>query len=376
VHGEGWRNAAAFGTWLVVGLPPLAEIWTGELGGVPAVAYVVSFVLFGAALFPCLGFTPWIRRGRAIAALLAVQTAAGLTMVLASGSGLAAATLVIVAAEAANVLPVRAAGLWVAAQSLLLGVVAARYDGLVGAFTMAGAFAGFQAFAVATVALAQRERDARVSLAGANAELLATRSLLAESSRVAERLRIARDLHDTLGHHLTALSLQLDVASRLTAGKAAEHVQQAHALTRLLLGDVRDVVSRMRDTSRIDLAEALRALAGAVGPLAVHLDLPDRFDVDDTRLAEALLRAVQEVITNAARHAQARHLWIRIEREPDGVHLHARDDGRGSARVEWGHGLRGMRERFEEQAGRLDVRAEPGRGFEVHGFLPRVEARS
>ena len=79
---------------------------------------------------------------------------------------------------------------------------------------------------------------------------------------------------------------------------------------------------------------------------------------------------MQEVVTNAARHAGASNLWIRIERTADGIALHARDDGRGSAAVTWGNGLTGMRERFEEHAGRVEIVSAAGRGFEVHGFMP------
>ena len=89
-------------------------------------------------------------------------------------------------------------------------------------------------------------------------------------------------LHDTLGHHLTALSLQLDVAARLSEEPAADHIRQAHAITRLLLGDVRDVVSRLRETRQLDLAQAIRwRSVGHDEGLAIHLDLPDALSVDD-----------------------------------------------------------------------------------------------
>lgn len=373
---ERWRNAAAFGTWLVVGLPTLVEMAAGTFGGAPALIWSVAFLAFGAALAPCLGVcTVPSRRRIPVTALLVVQAAAGLAMVYQSGNGTAAATMVIVAAEAAGHFPPRVAWMWVGVQSVAIVFVSLRFRGLVEAVSIAGAFAGFQAFAVTTVFLAERERAARHELARAHAELLATRSLLAENSRVSERVRIARDLHDTLGHHLTALSLQLDVASRLTSGQSADHVQEAHAIARLLLSDVRSVVSEMRD-ARLDLAGAVRALADAAGALQIHLEMADPLDVDDSAQAHALLRCVQEIITNASRHAAARHLWIRIERTADGIALHARDDGRGAAQVTWGNGLKGMRERFEEYAGRIEFTAAEGRGFEVHGFMPRVQGVS
>jgi signal transduction histidine kinase len=237
-----------------------------------------------------------------------------------------------------------------------------------------GAFAGFQMFAVSTAWLTRSESVARQALARTNAELTATRELLAENSRVAERLRIARDLHDTLGHHLTALSIQLEVASRLTDGPAAAHIREAHAVARLLLGDVRDVVDKLRDSRHVDLSNALRALTLAPGALQIHLAIPERLDLEDSARAHALLRCVQEIITNTTRHASATNLWITISQGPNGLDLRARDDGRGVDALRWGNGLRGMRERFEEYAGRIEFQSVTGQGFEVRGFMPRSEA--
>ena len=261
--------------------------------------------------------------------------------------------------------------MWVAANTVALtAVVAWVVDGWADVITFPLAMAGFQAFAVTSSYLALRETRAREGLARANTELQAAHVLLAEQSRTEERLRISRDLHDTLGHHLTALSLQLDVASRLSDGKAATHVRQAHAITRLLLSDVRDVVGTLRETRPRDLAQAIRALSDGATGLSVHLELPEALLVEDSERAEALLRCVQEIITNAVRHAQARNLWIRIEPRADGIGLEAHDDGRGASQLSLGHGLTGMRERFDVLAGSVEFNTRRDTGFEVRGFMP------
>jgi signal transduction histidine kinase len=109
-------------------------------------------------------------------------------------------------------------------------------------------------------------------------------------------------------------------------------------------------------------------------PLSIHLDLPDTLNVEESLRAETLLRCVQEIITNTTRHAHARNLWIRLEAQPDGIALHAHDDGRGADALQYGNGLTGMRERFEQHAGRIEVSAGRGTGFEIRGFLPRAAA--
>jgi signal transduction histidine kinase len=375
VNSPAWLYWAAYGTWLICGLAPIVDIALGGFRGWPAASWLAAFLAFGVALILIMQPPRWfMAAGRAVhVSLLVLQSALGILMLALSGNGTSTATLVLVAAEAPHLLSVRFAAMLIAAQTVLMGVVSWWIAGWVNGLGVTVAIGGFQLFAVTSSLLSMRERDARESLALTNAELLATRALLAENTRMAERARIARDLHDTLGHHLTALSLQLDVASRLADGKAAQHVTEAHAIARLLLSDVRDVVSRTRDAS-IDVASAVRAFAGTRRRPAVHLTLPDTLLVDDPMRGEALVRCVQEVLTNASRHANAKNLWVTIASGTEGIVLHARDDGQGADALALGHGLRGMRERFEELAGHVDFSTAPGKGFEVRGVLPALQA--
>lgn len=107
----------------------------------------------------------------------------------------------------------------------------------------------FQAMAFGVGYLAMTEQRRRVTIAAAHSELLATRHLLMDEAGALERARIARDLHDAIGHHLTAMNLHLDLAKRQSAGKATELLQTAHALAQRLLAEVRKVVSVERAQS-------------------------------------------------------------------------------------------------------------------------------
>src|SRR5262245_470908 len=363
-----WLTAAGFITWVASGIPAVLAIAHGRLTGIAAVAWVAAFVAFGVAFGAiCFESTRGTRREWL---LVLVQSVAGSVMVAVTHDGIAGATLVVAASQLPGLVSSGVAGAWVAAQT---AVIVGRFwsmDGPVSGFIVGGAYLGFQMFAMATSTLALRERTAREELARANAELHATRALLVEDSRVAERLRISRDLHDTLGHHLTALSLQLEVASRLASGAAADRVAEAHAITRLLLGDVRDVVSQLRDRDPADFGAAVRTLAAAAVQPQVHVQIDEGLAIDDPVQKHALLRCVQEITTNAMRHADARNLWITIERRDGGIALTARDDGRGVEIVTFGHGLRGMRERFEELAGHVEFSSKPGDGFHIAAFMP------
>jgi signal transduction histidine kinase len=230
------------------------------------------------------------------------------------------------------------------------------------AFLLTPPYLGFQLLAFFGFEMLAREAAARRELAGINA-------MLAESSRVAERLRISRELHDALGHHLTALALNLEVALHRTDDESRERLQTAQKLAKSLLADVRSIASTMQNGTALDLESVLRPLIDDVPRLRVHLEVGNGIRVEDPERANIVVRCTQEIVTNAAKHSSAENLWIVIGREGNVVRIHAHDDGRGSTAAE-GFGLRSMRDRVEGAGGELHVDARPGAGFEVVARVP------
>ena len=153
-------------------------------------------------------------------------------------------------------------------------------------------------------------------------------------------------------------------------GQAQEHVRQAHTLAKLLLTDVREAVSQLREGGAIDLGAALRPLAENVPKLAIEMDIDDPLTVDDPERAHVLLRCAQEAITNAVRHAGASRLWLGAHRRGHEVVLKVRDDGNGSEQLVPGNGLRGLHERLRQHGGRLEVATRRGDGFQLTITLP------
>jgi signal transduction histidine kinase len=171
-----------------------------------------------------------------------------------------------------------------------------------------------------------------------------------------------------LGHDLTALGLQLEIASHLAPTTASPHVDKARQVSARLLCNLRQVVSATRTTPGSGLAEALRALVADLPGLRVHLTVADGLCVEQPERAHCVLRCVQEIVTNALRHAQARNLWITVSCGGGEVTVDARDDGRGAEGVAAGAGLSGMRARIEELGGVL--RIAPAPSFALHAALP------
>lgn len=335
-------------------------------------SWVLCYLLFGL-LFWLLLLKLGSRRFAPLKIVLLVVLV-GLAMAIGwfSKSGLSAMLLVGLSMVLPWLMPLRVALVCMVLQNYaLVPVFATLPDYTLGLAVLQSSFyLGFSALVFFTSMIARQQSEARDEQRRLNSELRATRALLAESSRIAERLRIARELHDLVGHHLTALSLNLEVASHLAQQPAQEHVRKAQSVAKLLLTDVREVVSQMRDDDHIDLTQALNNLIEGVPQLDIQLQLPPRFGVEDPHRAHVLLRCAQEIITNTVRHAGARTLWLSFEQVGDEVVIHARDDGRGSDKLTPGNGLAGMRERLAQFGGRLDITTAQDRGFALDAWLP------
>ncbi len=369
---RGLIRIAGLLTWFLAGLPLFSRLAQApDLLRQPRYGlWLTCFFIFGATF----GLTRWStdspRLHHRQLASLAIQSITALIMISLVCTGHEGTLLVLVAAQLGWFMPLRHALFWVAAQAVLMGVILAVSWPLRTVLGLMTTYVGFQILALFSCFLAASEAGARSGLARANNELRATGELLANTSRLAERERISRDLHDTLGHHLTALSLNLEAAGLLTKENTLVQIQRAQSVTKLLLSDLRNVVSTLRGEDPIGLSQALRALVAGITAPQIHLLIADDLVVDDPMRAHTVLRCVQEIITNAIRHAAADNLWIELARTDSGIAIKARDDGRGSKEVQPGHGLIGMRERLEQVGGRLEIETQPAKGFRLTAWMP------
>lgn len=366
-HSRLLRYSGLF-TWAVVGVPLLyswMQPWQGWL----------AYVSFGAA-YAWLTRELGTRRRPADFVLLTIMTIAAIGVCYYSESGLGSVLLMVSACVLPWMLSLPMGVAWLVVSQLVMVPVFVRlldfplFEGVMQSLL----YAGFAGFVYVTSLVARQQAQAREEQRRLNSELRATRALLAESVRVNERTRISRELHDLLGHHLTALSLNLEVANHLVEGKAQEHVSQAHTLAKLLLSDVREAVSQIRDSDAIDMAATLLPLADNVPGLQIEMRLPAPFLIDDPERAHVLLRCTQEIVTNVVRHAEATTLDLDYHWRSDGIELVARDNGRGASDPVGGNGLRGMRERLAAYGGQVEIETQPGNGFCLTLYLPVVLA--
>jgi two-component system, NarL family, sensor kinase len=198
-------------------------------------------------------------------------------------------------------------------------------------------------------------------------------------ARAEERSRIAREIHDTLAQDLTAIGLDIEGALKHLgedSERSRHRLQRALTTTRQSLEEARRSVLDLRagPPAGRSLADAINALGRS---FTSDTGIPVGVDVTGAgalplRVEAELYRVVQEALTNVRKHSQARHVGVQLRSRPDEVQLAIRDDGIGfdPAHKTDGQGLIGMRERVDLLSGRVEVKAEPGRGTTVTILVP------
>lgn len=369
-----WATVLGLGLWAVAcwrTVLAILGLTSGhhDVSGARGVAYFAAFALFGGVLVGELGRP---RRSTAAArATVVLQLVAALAMVVAVPRYLNELLLVYVAWQLGLHLPARLAMTLTAVQA------AAMLHATAGMSTWNDAASQivFQAMALTTSLIAMRELRTRRELEVVNAELTATRDQLADRTRAAERGRIARELHDTIGHNLTALSLHLELAGHRCDGEARKAVLQSQRLTRAMLGDVRAVVSSFDDRVTTDVPAALRELVQGFERPCAHLALRGDLALADAATAHVLVRCVQEMLTNVLKHASAANVWVDVSRDGSWVEARVTDDGALTPPDSpGGRGLAGMTGRLAELGGELAITRPPVGGWTVTARLP-VSAR-
>lgn len=350
-------------TWGAVALGlPVEESDRPGLMWTLALAYLTAFITIDV-LPP-----RWQHRVRM--PLLLLQAGCALALVwLAPRGGTAPVLLVVLVAQLAMATPPRVTVPVVVALNIALYLLL-RDAGYSQPLLVTTLYVGFQAFAALTAHYARTAEASRDALATVNADLLATRALLADSARSNERLRVARELHDVAGHKLTALGLNLRVLEGDPALRLRDELRTCRELSGELLGDLRNLVVAMRHDDGIDLATALHALAAPLPKPSLQLHIDPAVRVTDPAVAEALVRTVQEALTNAARHAGAERLTVALSRDGDTLRLRIDDDGHLRGPLREGNGLAGMRERLAILGGGLALSTGTAGALRIDAEIP------
>ena len=358
---------AGLATWFAIGIPVLFSFEPSLKFYIWLPVYLAFIIIFS---FHSSKILRKLFKNEVLLLVVLTLLASIAQFTLAS-YGLMPILFVLTVVIAAYTLALKQGFYWAIFQSLiiftsLITIGASIFD----SFITAIAYFGFQAFALFSTYALINEAKAKMELSQANAELRATQELIKESGQINERLRISRELHDLIGHQLTALSLNLEVAKHLADGKAKEHISTAQSLNKNLLSDLREVVSSMRDSQEIDLNKVLNGLIENVPIPKIHLEISENLKLNDPNRAHVIVRFVQEVITNAIKHSQAKNLWINIEMNNFEIAIQARDDGRGEPNLKAGNGLNGMAERLSEIGGKLKFSSKANQGFNIEASLP------
>ena len=191
-------------------------------------------------------------------------------------------------------------------------------------------------------------------------------------SLIEERNRIARDIHDTLGHNMTALIMQLQMAEHYAQkdlNKSTEIINNSIKTARESLTAIREVVETLRGKESLSPKIVIETLVNEFSEkTAVEINLNIAGEIINSHPANsALYHILQEGMTNAVRHGKARKIWINLTYSTNSIKFRIKDNGEGAIALVEGFGMKGIRERVESLGGRVEFKSQ--KGFAIDGTI-------
>jgi signal transduction histidine kinase len=211
----------------------------------------------------------------------------------------------------------------------------------------------------------------------ANVQLAAYATQAEELAITQERNRLAREIHDSLGHYLTIVNVQIEAAKVVMDSdpeRALDAMDKAQELAQKGLARVRESVATLRESpvSNRPLHQAIAFLVKETQSTGIVTEFEVVGDpqVLEHKVALALYRAAQEALTNVRKHARASRVDVRLGFQPGRVSLEVKDNGVGAAGAAGGFGLLGIRERMQLLGGTLEISTGVGKGFRLAASVP------
>jgi len=270
------------------------------------------------------------------------------------------------------------------AMLLVLVVPMSIVGGLRPAFVLGVFFLVGIVFVVVITELAVKEQRAKreverlvAELKEANDKLRQYADQVEELATLKERNRVAREIHDSLGHYLTVVIVQIEAAMAVfekDRESSLDVLRKAQGLAQKGLGDVRRSVAALR-ASPAETRSLIDSLNTLIEECRVS-GLPAEFQFAgtprnlDPSAELALYRAAQEALTNVRRHSKARAATVTLNYSTDSVWLKVHDDGVGATEVTKGFGLIGMHERVQNLGGEVRITTATNQGFMLEVGLP------
>jgi signal transduction histidine kinase len=246
------------------------------------------------------------------------------------------------------------------------------------AFNISATFTLLVGLAMLWVNALMAERQSRQQLAVANKQLRQYADQIADRAILSERNRIAREIHDALGHTLTAQSIQLENALLFVESdlnRATGFLDRAQQLSRTALREVRQSVAKLRHSplEGQQLAVAIDRLVRDLQEKDLQVNA-DRFPSLDLSIEVemAIYRIVQESLTNISKHSRADRVDVQFQVKDSQLEIKISDNGRGfdPALNTTGFGLQGMQERATAIDSLLKIDSNPGQGCKIKLLLP------